>query len=116
LDRPEASATPNGALQAIRIPLPNGAMPECVPGNSCSTTGNYYTIELREPRGWDRSFIQTAVYVHKVDSTNGKTQTYLMTSPSAQLTAGTTYQDTNLTVRVESIDANHGVASLTVTY
>lgn len=38
---------------AVRIPIPSGAVPECVTGNTCSTTGNYYTVELRQPRGWD---------------------------------------------------------------
>lgn len=116
LDRPEASATAGGAVQAIRIPIPSGALSECVPGNTCNTTGNYYTVELREPRAWDRSFTGTTVFVHKVGVTNGMTQTYLKTSPVTQFSAGSTYQDTNVTIRVNSISTARGVANVSITY
>jgi hypothetical protein len=115
LDRPEAGASPEGAMQAIRIPIAAGALPECVTGNTCGTTGNYYTVELREPRGWDRSFDRSAVEIHKVALTNDSTQTFLQTQPSEYL-AGSTYQDANITVRVDSLDAARGVARVTVTY
>jgi hypothetical protein len=116
LDRPEASATAQGAVQAIRIPIAAGAVPECVPGNTCSTTGNYYTIELREPRGWDRAFTRPAVFVHKVTTTNGSAQTILKTQPRSEWLAGTTYRDGDLTVRVDALDAARGVATVSVTY
>jgi hypothetical protein len=120
LDRPEAGASASGAVQAIRIPIASGPLPECVPGNTCSTSGNYYTVEVREPRGWDRTFTRSAVYVHKVGKTNeaegGGTQTFLKTSPLTQFLAGTTYQDSAITVHVNSLDTIRGVANVTVTY
>jgi hypothetical protein len=115
LDRPEAGASAEGAAQAIRIPIAAGPLPECVAGNTCSTTGNYYTVELREPRGWDRSFARAAVEIHKVALTNDSTQTFLQTGPSEYL-AGSTYQDPNITVKVDSLAPARGVARVTVTY
>jgi hypothetical protein len=44
LDRPEACATAGGAVQTIRTPIPSGSLPECVSGNTCATSGNYYTV------------------------------------------------------------------------
>ena len=73
-------------------------------------------MELREPRGWDRSFTRPAVFVHKVTVTNGSTQTILKTRPRSEWLAGTTYQDGDLTVRVDALDAARGVATVSVTY
>lgn len=111
LDRPEAS----GAL-TVRIPAPTGAVVGCMAPNTCSATGNYYTVELRQPRGWDRAFTRSAVFVHQVGVTNGQSQTSLRTQSGKQLLAGTTYRDSAISVRVDSIDTARSTATVTVTY
>ncbi len=117
LDRPEAGVTGDhgSAFQAIRIPI-SGGIPECSPGYDCNATGNYYTVELRQPRGWDAAFTQDAVFVHKVSPMIAH-QSILKGGPAAgELLAGTTYDDGVIRVRVDSIDSARSVATLTITY
>jgi hypothetical protein len=54
------------------------------------------------------------VFIHKEITDNSKSQSVLMGMPNAGFTAGQTYSDSRITVRINSISA--GVAKPTVTY
>ena len=79
--------------------------------------GQYYTVELREPRGWDRAFTRPAVFIHKV-TVDQRLERRRSSRPARGRSgvAGTTYQDGDLTVRVDALDAARGVATVSVTY
>jgi hypothetical protein len=114
LEHPEADG-----MLAIKIPLtPGAAIPVCAPGSTdtCSTSGNYLTVELREPDGWDRAFTHSAVFVHLNGIRNAKAVSILITDPTGAYGAGASYRNSGITVHVDRIDDMLSGADVTVGY
>jgi hypothetical protein len=127
LDRPEAGATGTygPAYLAVRLPLPAGVDEDCRrlfvrlanpdPSGVCSAGPNYYTIEFRQPQGWDRSHPGAGVQIHKVFA-DGSLISIIKNGLSGTYGAGATFQDPNLSVRVVSVDLTQEIAVVTITY
>jgi hypothetical protein len=125
-------------ITALSHPL--AAQTSCVPGNGCNNHAaylgvlvkspaiedqTYYTIEYRQADGWDQQFPQNAVYIHKwtPNVPNGSPTSFIESGPTVPRgvsvggwTTGQTYVNAgaNLTVTVEFIDVNAGLAGITI--
>lgn len=77
------------------------------------TDAKRYTVEFRQPRGWDRGLPQEAVLVHEVK--NGKT--FLLAGGGAAMGVGDQrFLPNGAIVGVESIDSARGTAKVKIAY
>jgi hypothetical protein len=99
-------------LAALNRPEADGAL--MVRINAFADTSRYYTVELRQKSGWDRGIPGDAVLVHTLQA-DGET-TLETTATDRSFTAGETYSDSKVTVKVDRMDAAHSTATVTITY